>query len=196
MRLGDRFQSMIAENPELKLLAQKAFVSYVRSVCLQPNKKVFQATALPLADLAESYGLSSAPRVRFLEKMQNREELKRQRMEKMEQEKALQFARNMEAAMAAASPSADSATPAPKQTLSKRVTRKNKTRERQLFAGETQVAESLTLTLTPTLTLTLTPTLTLTLTPKQTGIGETVKKGWHKQTPIGDIVKGLGGIKW
>lgn len=139
VRLGDRFQSMIAENPELKLLAQKAFVSYVRSVCLQPNKEVFQPTALPLAELATAFGLSSAPRVRFLEKLQSREELKRQRMQKMEKEKAQQFARSLEAAMATTS---DTSTPAPKQTLSKRSTRKIKTRERQLFAGEAQVAEA------------------------------------------------------
>ena len=39
-------------------MASKAYVSYVRSVHLMPNKAVFDAASLPLAELAESLGLA------------------------------------------------------------------------------------------------------------------------------------------
>ena len=47
-------------------LAQRALVAYVRSVFLQPNKAVFDASALPAAEYALSLGLTSVPKLRFL----------------------------------------------------------------------------------------------------------------------------------
>ncbi|KAE9044881.1 ATP-dependent RNA helicase [Phytophthora rubi] len=61
--------SVVASDKEIKSLAQKAFMSYVRSVYLQPDREVFDATALPLDAFAESYGLPGAPRMPFLSKM-------------------------------------------------------------------------------------------------------------------------------
>ncbi|KAI9989696.1 hypothetical protein PInf_019981 [Phytophthora infestans] len=49
--------SVVAGDKEIKALAQKAFMSYVRSVYLQPDREVFDATALPLDAYAESLGL-------------------------------------------------------------------------------------------------------------------------------------------
>ena len=43
----------VAADPELKYVAQRAFTSYVRSVSLQPNKDVFDASALPLDAFSE-----------------------------------------------------------------------------------------------------------------------------------------------
>jgi len=40
-----------SQNPELKYLAQKAFVSYIRSIHLNGNKDVFSASSLPLKEL-------------------------------------------------------------------------------------------------------------------------------------------------
>ncbi|RLN59588.1 hypothetical protein BBJ29_003668 [Phytophthora kernoviae] len=62
--------SVVAGDKEIKSLAQKAFMSYVRSVHLQPHRDVFDATALPLDVFAESLGLPGAPRMPFLSKMQ------------------------------------------------------------------------------------------------------------------------------
>ena len=49
-------------------LAQRALVAYVRSVFLQPNKAVFDASALPAAEYALSLGLTSVPKLRFLKR--------------------------------------------------------------------------------------------------------------------------------
>ncbi|KAL4144643.1 hypothetical protein PRNP1_013769 [Phytophthora ramorum] len=61
--------SVVAGDKEIKALAQKAFMSYVRSVYLQPDRDVFDASALPLDEFAESLGLPGAPRMPFLSKM-------------------------------------------------------------------------------------------------------------------------------
>jgi len=57
--------SLLAENTELKFLAQKAFISYVRSVALQADKAVFQAEQIPFDALAKSMGLIGAPKVKL-----------------------------------------------------------------------------------------------------------------------------------
>lgn len=63
------------ESPSLILVlaaqefAQRAMVAYVRSEFLQPNKAVHDVTALPAVDLAQSWGLLTAPRLRFLKKV-------------------------------------------------------------------------------------------------------------------------------
>ena len=64
--LRSKLQAVLSQRPELKYTAQRALISYVRSVHLQSNKDVFDASALPLEELALSMGLAAAPRVRFL----------------------------------------------------------------------------------------------------------------------------------
>ena len=64
--LRSKLQAVLSQRPDLKYTAQRAFVSYVRSVHLQSNKDIFDASALPLDELAASMGLVAAPRVRFL----------------------------------------------------------------------------------------------------------------------------------
>ncbi len=49
--------------------AQRALIAYVRSVFLQPNKKVFDVTKLPVVEYAQSLGLLTAPKLRFLKKV-------------------------------------------------------------------------------------------------------------------------------
>ncbi|EDQ89850.1 uncharacterized protein MONBRDRAFT_16806 [Monosiga brevicollis MX1] len=60
-----RLKAFCAESPELKYLAQKCFISYTRSVFLQPNKEVFRIDELPLEEFALSLGLPAAPRIKF-----------------------------------------------------------------------------------------------------------------------------------
>lgn len=59
-------QALLSKDAELKEVAQRALVSYLRSVFLQPNKKVFDVTKLPAAEFALSMGLPTAPKLRFL----------------------------------------------------------------------------------------------------------------------------------
>ena len=88
--LKQKLQALLSQRAELKYNAQRAFVSYVRSVrtlrpyrqtCAQSTARlhpffsqvhlhsdntIFDAAKLPLGPIAESYGLLAAPRVRFL----------------------------------------------------------------------------------------------------------------------------------
>lgn len=67
--------AVIAASPDMNLLAKKAFKSYIRSIHLMPNKKIFPGvTGLPLEEYAFSLGLASMPTIRFLKKLKNREE--------------------------------------------------------------------------------------------------------------------------
>lgn len=64
--IQNQLQSFAFQEPQIKHLAQKAFVSYVRSVYLQKNKDTFDVTALPLEKFAAALGLPGAPKVKFV----------------------------------------------------------------------------------------------------------------------------------
>lgn len=64
--LTGHLQSQCSADPEIKYLAQKALISYVRSIHLQRNKKVFQVSAMPLDEFARSLGLPGTPKLRFV----------------------------------------------------------------------------------------------------------------------------------
>ena len=64
---------IVAENTEIKHLAQRAFVSYVRSVHLMANKEVFHSDALPLNEYADSLGLAIVPKVKTSDLVQAKE---------------------------------------------------------------------------------------------------------------------------
>ncbi|PWN47488.1 DEAD-domain-containing protein [Violaceomyces palustris] len=64
--IQDQLQSFAFQDPEIKYLAQKAFVSYIRSIFLQKDKATFDVTALPLEKYASSLGLAGAPKVKFV----------------------------------------------------------------------------------------------------------------------------------
>lgn len=68
--ISNQLQSFLFQDPELKYLGQKAFVSYVRSIHLQSDKFTFDVTALPLDSYAESLGLAGAPKVKFVKEAQ------------------------------------------------------------------------------------------------------------------------------
>ncbi|GAA5916607.1 hypothetical protein JCM6882_009174 [Rhodosporidiobolus microsporus] len=61
-------QSAAFQYPEIKFLAQRAFISYVRSVHLQKDKTVFKVDDLPLDEYAASLGLAGAPKIKFTSK--------------------------------------------------------------------------------------------------------------------------------
>lgn len=80
--LTSHLQSQCSSDPEIKYLAQKTLVSYIRSVHLQHNKKIFKVTELPLDEYARSLGLPGTPKLRFMarsaDKNASRELLKEQ----------------------------------------------------------------------------------------------------------------------
>jgi ATP-dependent RNA helicase DDX10/DBP4 len=61
-------QALLSKDTELKEVAQKALVSYLRSAFLQPNRAVFDVTKLPVAEYALSMGLPTVPKLRFLKR--------------------------------------------------------------------------------------------------------------------------------
>ncbi|XP_055542452.1 probable ATP-dependent RNA helicase DDX10 [Wyeomyia smithii] len=64
-----KIQSFLAQSPELKESAKRAFVAYVKSVALMKDKSVFKVSNLDMEAYARSLGLLVTPRVRFLSKI-------------------------------------------------------------------------------------------------------------------------------
>ena len=67
--------AFLAGDKNLKESAQRAFVSYIKSVVLMKNKKIFDVASIELDKFAESLGLATTPRVRFLQR-QNKKNVK------------------------------------------------------------------------------------------------------------------------
>ncbi|MCO5612623.1 hypothetical protein L7F22_066892 [Adiantum nelumboides] len=59
---------LLSKDPDLKYMAQRAFITYLRSIHLRGDKEIFDVTKLPLDDYALSLGLPTTPRIRFLKK--------------------------------------------------------------------------------------------------------------------------------
>lgn len=64
--IKDQLVHMLFKDPALKYLAQKAFVTYVKSVYLQKDKEIFKLTEYDLEAFAASLGLPGAPKIKFL----------------------------------------------------------------------------------------------------------------------------------
>ncbi|KAG8824879.1 ATP-dependent RNA helicase dbp4, partial [Serendipita sp. 399] len=68
VEIQNQLQSFAFQDPDIKYLGQRAFISYLRSIYLQKDKNTFKVEGLPLEEYAESLGLPGAPRVKFLSK--------------------------------------------------------------------------------------------------------------------------------
>ncbi|XP_050068810.1 probable ATP-dependent RNA helicase DDX10 [Anopheles maculipalpis] len=66
-----KIESLLAQFPDLKESAKRAFVAYIKSVALMKNREVFQLQSINLDEFARSLGLSITPRVRFLSRTSN-----------------------------------------------------------------------------------------------------------------------------
>jgi ATP-dependent RNA helicase DDX10/DBP4 len=64
--IQNSLQNMCFQNPELKYLGQKAFISYTRSIHLQRDKEVFKFKELDLDAFAASMGLPGTPQIKFI----------------------------------------------------------------------------------------------------------------------------------
>ncbi|TRM66911.1 P-loop containing nucleoside triphosphate hydrolase protein [Schizophyllum amplum] len=66
--IENQLQKLAFQEPEIKYLGQRAFVSYLRSVYLHKDKSVFKVDQLPVDRFAESLGLPGTPKIKFLNK--------------------------------------------------------------------------------------------------------------------------------
>ncbi|OLY85143.1 ATP-dependent RNA helicase dbp-4 [Smittium mucronatum] len=76
LSISNQLQHFCFQDPEIKYLGQKSFISYVRSVYLQKLKNVFDVHSLPINEYAESLGLPGAPKIKFLKLSQKGNEKK------------------------------------------------------------------------------------------------------------------------
>ncbi|VDB87171.1 unnamed protein product [Peniophora sp. CBMAI 1063] len=70
--IENQLQNLAFQDPEVKYLAQRAFVSYLRSIHLQKDKTIFDVTKLPAEAYAASLGLPGVPKIKFLSREQAR----------------------------------------------------------------------------------------------------------------------------
>ncbi|KAK7440264.1 ATP-dependent RNA helicase dbp4 [Stygiomarasmius scandens] len=64
----NQLQNLCFQDPEIKYLGQRAFVSYLRSIYLHKDKSIFRLAELPVEKFAEALGLPGAPKIKFLNK--------------------------------------------------------------------------------------------------------------------------------
>lgn len=64
--ITSKLEEFLVQDQELKYLAQKAFISYMRSIFLMGNKEIFNVYDLPAAEFAKSMGLPSTPRIKYI----------------------------------------------------------------------------------------------------------------------------------
>ncbi|PPQ92191.1 hypothetical protein CVT25_008965 [Psilocybe cyanescens] len=66
--IQNQLQNLAFQDPDIKYLGQRAFVSYLRSIYLHKDKSIFKLAELPVDKFAESLGLPGAPKIKFLSK--------------------------------------------------------------------------------------------------------------------------------
>lgn len=59
-------KELLAKYPNINQLAQRAFVTYLRSIHIQKDKEIFDVTKLSIDEYSMSLGLPVPPKVRFL----------------------------------------------------------------------------------------------------------------------------------
>ncbi|XP_060814768.1 probable ATP-dependent RNA helicase DDX10 [Bombus pascuorum] len=68
-----KIEALLARDVLLKESAQRAFVSYIKSVFLMKDKEVFNVRALNTDLFARSLGLAIPPRIRFLQRIEQKQ---------------------------------------------------------------------------------------------------------------------------
>ncbi|KAF7366467.1 RNA helicase [Mycena sanguinolenta] len=77
--IENQLQNLCFQDPEIKYLGQRAFVSYLRSIHLHKDKSIFKLTELPAERFAESLGLPGAPKIKFLTKEMAKQKKKQEK---------------------------------------------------------------------------------------------------------------------
>ncbi|MBA0625406.1 hypothetical protein Godav_010606 [Gossypium davidsonii] len=65
--------ALLVKFPDMQQLAQRAFITYLRSIYIQKDKDVFDVTKLPIDEYSASLGLPMTPKVKFLNQKEKRE---------------------------------------------------------------------------------------------------------------------------
>jgi len=78
-------QELLLQDSEIKILAQKAVRSYLKSIHLMANKEVFDVQKLPHSQYAASLGLMGVPQIKFVEakKVDKHEMIVQQNLERL-----------------------------------------------------------------------------------------------------------------
>ncbi|XP_050246942.1 DEAD-box ATP-dependent RNA helicase 32 [Quercus robur] len=58
--------ALLVKYPDMQYQAQRAFVTYLRSIYIQKEKEIFDVTKLPIDEFSVSLGLPMTPKIRFL----------------------------------------------------------------------------------------------------------------------------------
>ncbi len=69
-----KLEVFCAQDTEMKHWAQRSFICYLRSVYIKSNKTIFDVEKLPTDNYAISLGLAQPPRIRFLQRVQQRKD--------------------------------------------------------------------------------------------------------------------------
>jgi ATP-dependent RNA helicase DDX10/DBP4 len=81
-------QKLNAENRDVKHLAEKACISYIKSIYLMKDKEVFQFNKLDCEKLATSLGLANAPQINFVKKSSDKNASRSKDLEENDEAKA------------------------------------------------------------------------------------------------------------
>lgn len=64
--VSDLLAALLVKYPDLQQRAQRAFVTYLRSIHIQKDKEIFDVMKLPIDEYSASLGLPMTPKIRFL----------------------------------------------------------------------------------------------------------------------------------
>nr|XP_033331358.1 probable ATP-dependent RNA helicase DDX10 [Megalopta genalis] len=79
-----KIEALLARDVSLKESAQRAFISYVKSVFLMKDKEIFNVRALNTDAYARSLGLAIPPRIRFLQRIEQKRQMSSKTFENKE----------------------------------------------------------------------------------------------------------------
>ncbi|XP_076236770.1 putative ATP-dependent RNA helicase DDX10 [Calliopsis andreniformis] len=80
-----KMEALLARDVQLKESAQRAFKTYIKSIFLMKDKEVFNVHALNTDAYARSLGLAIPPRIRFLQRMDQKRQSSNKNTENKEQ---------------------------------------------------------------------------------------------------------------
>lgn len=64
--------ALLVKYPNLQSLAQRAFITYLKSIQKHRDKEIFDVTKLPIDEYSASIGLPMTPKVRFVKQIKGK----------------------------------------------------------------------------------------------------------------------------
>ncbi|KAI4388359.1 hypothetical protein MLD38_000693 [Melastoma candidum] len=72
--------ALLVKYPDFQQLAQRAFITYLRSIYIQKDKEIFDIKSLPVDEFSASFGLPMTPKLRFLSRALKPKKLKSEQL--------------------------------------------------------------------------------------------------------------------